>query len=467
MPGGGQTMSQDAVAKQAMNDINGVGSQSIVDATPPKKLSPTEYDGAISNIEKGLVYLGGEDANPSNRMYVKSVKDFQGKMIQYFEMQANNNNPEAKRILSEFSDILKVDSIDGVYSRRWSDLTKRFQASVALSDDAKSVSASTDDASAIPQDGVVGPRTARALMLALKQPTALTAEEFKNLTKGKWKVSDGVEASDAEQDKKDSDKREQERIKQYAGVDSSSDKKDANGKDKPGVKADGSKADKPVVTSGIPINGQRVAFVGSLANTNMWTAAARNAKTTAELLKQLKPGFMGRVAPEAVKLSTFGGRLQAAGSAMKAEVGIVNSTAGQAPAVAAKIPGLSKVFSITSKATGVLAIIGGIIDGFNVFSEVKANGGTQAQAVGEGVGSGLGTAAGGIAGLYAGAATGAAIGTLIPVPVVGTVVGALVGVGVAFACSHFGGKLGRWLGGAISGAPTNWLGQQIRGFFGR
>ena len=144
MPGGGQTMSPDAIAQQARNDMLGGKSESIIDAAPPKKLSPSEYDGAMSNIEKGLVYLGGADANPSNRMYEKSVKDFKNKMIQYYEMQDNNSNPEAKRIISEFSDILKVSSVDGVYSPRWFELTKRFQASVALSDDAQSVSVSTD-----------------------------------------------------------------------------------------------------------------------------------------------------------------------------------------------------------------------------------------------------------------------------------------------------------------------------------
>jgi hypothetical protein len=419
----------------------------------------------MSNIEKGLVYLGGADANPSNRMYEKSVKDFKNKMIQYYEMQDNNSNPEAKRIISEFSDILKVSSVDGVYSPRWFELTKRFQASVALSDDAQSVSVSTDDASAIPQDGVVGPRTARALMLALKQPTSLSAEEFKKLTNGKWKVSDGAEGSDAEQDRKDSAKREQERINQYAGVDSGAPKKDANGKDIPGTKADGANGGKPVVTSGVPVNGQRVAFVGSLANSNFWTAGYRNAKTTAELLKQLNTG--GKAITPAARFLRMHGRTNHALMAAKAEMELVKGTASGAPAAASKIPGLGKVFSNVSKASGILAIIGGAIDGFNVFSEVKANGGSQQQAIGEGVGSGLGTAAGGIAGLYAGAAAGAAIGTLIPVPIVGTVVGALVGIGVAYACSHFGGKLGRWIGGAISGSPTNWLGQQIRGFFGR
>jgi hypothetical protein len=130
-------------------------------------------------------------------------------------------------------------------------------------------------------------------------------------------------------------------------------------------------------------------------------------------------------------------------------------------AVVSKAPWLTRWMGGISKASGWFAAVGGVIDGFNTYSEVKATGGTRSQAIAQGVGAGVGTTVGGIAGIWAGAAAGAAIGTLIPVPVVGTVVGFIAGGLVAWGCASLGGAVGRYIG------KVGLFGNALKFVFGR
>ena len=180
-----------ATVASSPSNVDAEGQTPATDTNDAGDMSPNStsvVSDKIKPVLQGNILLGSRKNSKNliqSEEYRNAVEDAQLKLQSWAE---KSDNQTAKELATKMS--------VGEYDDSTRALTKEFQKYHGLDADANLVSVDENDPQGLVVDGILGPRTSRALNFVYQQDVLLNKDQFKSVTKGYWQRNAGAKSAD-------------------------------------------------------------------------------------------------------------------------------------------------------------------------------------------------------------------------------------------------------------------------------